>query len=111
MKSFAVASGSPAEFIDRVRRELAERGLDRFAELAGDDSMLVVRFRWMGTTELRYRLEPADGGFSAVLDRQSVSPFHAPFRQSFDERFDDVLARVGAKPLDDQPSGFGSAAT
>ncbi len=99
MKSFAVTSGTPAEFIDRVRRELAERGLNRFAEIAGDDSALVVRFRWMGTTELRYRLEPAAEGFQAVLDGESVSPFHAPFRQSFDERFDEVLARVGAKTI------------
>jgi hypothetical protein len=99
VKSFAVTSGSPAEFIDRVRREFAERGLNRFAELAGDDSQLVVRFRWMGTTELRYRLEPAGSGFLAFLDHESVSPFHAPFRQSFDERFDQVLAKVGAQPL------------
>jgi hypothetical protein len=96
VKSFAVTSGSPAEFIDRVRRELAERGLNRFTEIGGDDSALVVRFRWMGTTELRYRLERSTEGFLAILDHESVSPFHAPFRQGFDDRFDEVLARVGA---------------
>lgn len=99
MKSFAVTSGSPAEFVERVRRELSERGLNRFAELSGDDSRLVVRFRWMGATELHYRIEPAAPGFRAFLDRESVSPLHAPFRQSFDDRFDEVLAKVGATTI------------
>jgi len=99
VKSFAVTNGSPAEFIDRVRREFAERGLNQFAELSGDNSSLVVKFRWMGTSELCYRLEPAEEGFLAFLDHESVSPFHAAFRHSFDDRFDEVLARVGAKPL------------
>jgi hypothetical protein len=99
VKSFAVTSGSPAEFVDRVRREFAESGLNRYAELAGNDSTIVVKFRWMGTTELHYRLEPAAEGFLAFLEHESVSPFHAPLRHRFNDRFDEVLARVGARPL------------
>ena len=99
MKSFEVASGSPSEFVARVRDELSEHGLSRYVEVRGDETGLVVTFRWMGSTELRYRVEPGDDGFRAVLNGQSVSPFHAPFRQKFDEQFDRVLEKVGARTV------------
>lgn len=82
-----------------MRKELADRGLSQYVALAGDDSQLAVRFRWMGTTEIRYRLESAGNGFRATLSDERVSAFHAPFRQRFDDRFDEVLARVGARTV------------
>jgi len=100
VKSFEVNSGTPAGFIGRVRRELTERGLDQIVQLEGNDSELAVKFRWMGSTELRYRLEPRVEGFQAHLTSEKVSPFHAPFRQPFDDRFDEILAKVGATTLD-----------
>jgi hypothetical protein len=97
VKSFEVENATPTEFVRRVRRELSERELDDYVEVDGGETGLVVRFRWMGSTELRYRLESTAEGFRAILDGQRVSPLHAPFRQKFDERFDQILARVGAK--------------
>ncbi len=99
MKSFEVDHGTPAEFIDRVRRELADRDLNQYVGLDGDESELLVTFHWMGSTELRYRLEPRGDGFRAVLSGERVSPFHAAFRQRFDDRFDQVLAKVGARTV------------
>jgi hypothetical protein len=99
VKSFEVDHGNVALFVDRVRQELADRGLNQYVELDGSDSELVVKFRWMGSTELRYRLESRSEGFQAHLTGESVSPFHAPFRQPFDDRFDEILAKVGAKTL------------
>jgi hypothetical protein len=99
VKSFEVDQGTPSQFIDRVRRELSERGLNQFVELDGGDDELVVRFRWMGSTELRYRLEPVGPGFRAALTGEKVSPLHAPFRQRFDDRLDQVLAKVGARTV------------
>ncbi len=99
MKSFDVDHGTPAGFIDRVRRELADRGLSQYVSLDGDEAELVVSFHWMGSTELRYRLEPQDDGFRAVLSGERVSPFHAAFRRGFDDRFDQVLAKVGARTV------------
>jgi len=99
VKSFAVDRGTPAEFIDRVRRELADRDLNQYVSLDGNESVLVVTFHWMGSTELRYRLEPRGEGFRADLSGERVSPLHAAFRQSFDDRFDQVLAKVGATTI------------
>ena len=99
MKSFEVDQGTPAEFIDRVRRELADRGLNQYVSLDGDEAEFLVSFHWMGSTELRYRLESRDDGFRAVLSGERVSPFHAAFRQRFDDRFDRVLAKVGARTV------------
>ena len=85
--------------MDRVRRELADRDLNQYVGLDGNETELVVTFRWMGSTELRYRLEPSGDGFRADLSGERVSPFHAAFRQGFDDRFDQVLAKVGAKTI------------
>jgi len=99
VKSFELDNGTPAEFIDHVRRELADRGLNQYVSLDGNETELVVTFHWMGSTELRYRLEPRGDGFRAVLSGERVSPLHAAFRQRFDDRFDQVLAKVGAKTI------------
>jgi hypothetical protein len=99
VKSFEVDTGTAAGFIGRVRQELVDRRLNQYVELNGNDSELVVKFRWMGSTELRYRIEPGSEGFQAHLIGESVSPFHAPFRKPFDDRFDEILAKVGAKTL------------
>ena len=99
MKNFVVERGSPAEFLARVHAEIANRDLGRIVQLEGDDSRLVVRFRWMGTTELHYSLAPEGDGFRASLSDERVSPLHTAFRQTFDERFDQILAKVGAKTV------------
>jgi hypothetical protein len=99
VKSFDVDQGTPAEFIDRVRRELADRGLNQYVSLDGDEAELLVRFHWMGSTEIRYRLESRDDGFRAVLSGERVSPLHAAFRQRFDDHLDHILAKVGAKTI------------
>ena len=95
MRSFEVPNGTPAEFVERVRSELGET-LKNYVELSGGDDRIVVRFRWMGTTELRYRVEPSGNGFRAVLTDESVSPMHMAFRSSFDDRLDSFLAKLGA---------------
>ena len=99
MRAFVMNEGTPAEFIDRVERELGERGLGDYIGLHLDGPDLVVRFRWMGSSELRYGLTDTEGGFRADLDDVRMSPFHAPFRQRFDERLDQVLAEVGARSV------------
>ena len=99
MNTFEVENATPAEFIHRVRHELIERELNEYVEVDGDENGLVVTFRWMGSTELRYRLESTLEGFRAILDSQRVSPLHAPFRHRFDDRFDQILEKVGAKTI------------
>jgi len=99
MRSFEMDGGSPADFVDQVGRILAERGLDSYVDLRLDGDELVVRFRWMGSSELRYGLTDTGGGFRADLDDARMSPFHAPFRQRFEERLDQVLSSVGARSI------------
>ena len=92
--------GNPEEFVVRVERALVERGLGDYIALHLEESELVVRFRWMGSSELRYRLTTGDGGFEARLTDERMSPFHAAFRQRFEERFDQVLGVVGARTVE-----------
>ena len=97
MKSFEVDEGNPQDFVTRVKRELATRGLDEYADLSMEGPDLVVRFKWMGTSVLRYRVSNEGNGFRADLDDERMSPFHAPFRSAFEDRFDQVLSKVGAR--------------
>jgi hypothetical protein len=100
MRAFVMNDGTPDEFIDRVERALGERGLGDYIDLHLDGPDLVVRFRWMGSSELRYRLTTGGGGFEARLADEKMSPFHAPFRQRFEDRFDQVLEVVGARTVE-----------
>ena len=96
MKAFTVDQGTPEDFVIRVRREIKWRGSDEIASILVDGGALVVVFSWMGTTSLTYRTQLGPHGFAARLERQKVSPFHAPFKAGFVERFDQILAKVGA---------------
>ena len=97
MHAFEFADGSIAEFIDRVRRALSERGLAEYVVLNRDGDELVVGFRWMGSSELRYRFAENEWGFRAELSGERMSPFHAPFKARFEEQFATVVGSVGAK--------------
>ena len=90
-------SGTPLQFVERVRRELEQRGLGDHVSLWLEGNELVVQFRWMGTTVLRYRWHEAGGRLRAELVEERVSPFHGAFRQTFEDRFEQVLGKVGAK--------------
>lgn len=100
MRSFTVPSLTPDDFVAKVRAALAGRELGELVSLqrAGDE--LVVRFERMGTTELRYEIEPGDDGFVAKLRSERVAPLHTPFRSTFEEKLAQVLARVGASVTD-----------
>jgi hypothetical protein len=96
MRAFELTEGTPADFVRRVSQMLVERGLDEYVSVLFDGSKIIARFRWMGTTELRYRLQETVRGFTAELEDQRVSPLHAPFRMRFEEKFEEVLREVGA---------------
>ena len=99
MNAFTVSEGSPENFVDRVQGEIKSRDFEDIASIRLDGGVLVVAFSWMGTTSLTYRITNEDRGFSVRLERQRVSPFHAPFKAGFIERFDQILAKVGARSL------------
>ena len=99
MRAFEVDEGSPAEFVARVKRELDTSGLADYADLVMNGIELIVKFRWMGSSELRYRVSERENGFRADPDGERMSPFHAPFRQAFEERLDKVLTTVGARTV------------
>ena len=97
MKAFEFDGGAPAEFVGRVQSVLAERGLADHVNLHHEGGELVVTFRWMGRSELRYRILQTEGGFKAEPSGESISPFHSPFRQQFEDRFEKVVGAVGAR--------------
>jgi hypothetical protein len=97
VNAFEFDGGSAAEFIDRVRSALADRGLGEYVDVRREGGELVVGFRWLGSSELRYRLSENEAGFRAELCDERMSPFHAPFRQRFEDQFETVVDSVGAR--------------
>ncbi|MCD4750685.1 MAG: hypothetical protein K8R59_15040 [Thermoanaerobaculales bacterium] len=97
MKTFFVPGTSVGQFVDRVQQEIQVQGFQDIASVHWDGRSLVVRFSWMGTSTLTYRTKEQPTGFSAELVGQRMSAFHAPFKAGFEERFDRVLANVGAR--------------
>ena len=97
MKAFEFDQGPLREFVEGVERALSDSGLSDFVRLRRDGDDLVVTFRWMGSSELRYEVEERDGGFFARLSGEKISPFHHAFRQRFEEKFEQVIGSVGAR--------------
>jgi hypothetical protein len=97
VKAFEFDDGTVSEFIDRVQSVLFERGLADHVNLRSDGSELVVEFRWMGSSELRYRISGISNGFRAELNGERISPFHSPFKGQFEDRFEKVVNAVGAR--------------
>jgi hypothetical protein len=99
MRAFEVSNGSAADFVGRVSSALAEGGLADYVRLGIEGADLVVRFRWMGSSQLRYRLIETENGFRAEPSGERISPLHAPFRRQFDEKLEQVLEKVGARTV------------
>jgi len=95
--SFEVTDSTPAEFLTLVIRSLDEHDLSDHVSVRVDDGEIVARISWLGTTELRYRIEQGETGFRADLQRQRVAPLHGAFQRKFEERFEDILTNVGAR--------------
>ena len=97
MKAFEFGDGSPSEFVERVQAVLADRGLAEYVNLHREGDELVVGFNWMGSSQLRYRVSENEVGFRAEPSGERISPFHLPFRQQFEDRFEKVVDAVGAR--------------
>jgi hypothetical protein len=97
VNAFEFDGGTATEFVERVAEVLADRGLAEYVSLHREGSELVVGFRWMGSSELRYRLSENEAGFRAELSGEKMSPFHSPFRQRFEDQFEKVVGAVGAR--------------
>ena len=97
MRVFEVADASPEDFVDRVAAMILTRGLAEYVSVALEGDQLLVSFRWMGTSRLHYRLEPAAGGFRATLTATRLAPVHAPFRGRFEGQLESVLSELGAR--------------
>jgi hypothetical protein len=96
VQAFVFDAGSITDFIERVKKALSEGGLAEYVYVATDGGELVVNFRWMGSSQLRYRISEDDSGFRAELSGEKMSPLHAPFRQRFEDRFEKIIGAVGA---------------
>jgi len=97
VKTFEFDGGTPVEFVERVQGVLADRGLADYVNVRCKGDELVVAFKWMGSSELRYRIAENDAGFRAEPSGERISPFHSPFRQQFEDRFEKVVDAVGAR--------------
>ena len=96
VQAFDFDAGSITDFIERVKKALSEGGLADYVNVATDGGELIVDFRWMGSSQLRYRISEGVSGFRAELSGEKMSPLHAPFRQRFEDRFEKIIGAVGA---------------
>ena len=96
MRSFEMPTMQPAEFVARVRGELAERGYDRHLAVNLDGSRLTIEFRWMGTSRFDYRIETREQGFRADLVSERISPLHSAFTHRFEHYFEQALSELDA---------------
>lgn len=96
MFSFSFVDGTPEQFVQRVRSALIEHDFDDIVAVAFTGTELVVTFSKLGTTTLRYQIETRPGGFLAQLASSRVAAFHAPFQKGFEQKFQEVIAHVGA---------------
>jgi hypothetical protein len=99
MHSFEVDDSTPERFVARVNRSLQDGGLASHVTARVEAGDIVARISWLGTTELRYRIQSTDRGFRADLQRQRVAALHGAFQSRFEERLEEILARVGARLL------------
>lgn len=97
MQSFEVPGMDPEAFVAKVREELSGRELGEIVSLELEGEELVVRFSRMGTSELRYALKMVDGGFNAHLAHERIALLHGAFRQTFEDKFEQIIAHVGAR--------------
>ncbi len=91
--------GSVEAFVEGARRALRQLGFDDIVSIKARDNELIVRFSKLGTSELRFRVVATESGFRSEPVRTRVAAFHAPFRRGFEDRFTEVLGRVGATIL------------
>lgn len=97
MRGFEMVGVDAAGFVRLATDALRERGLADMVSVRQDGRELVVSLSRMGTSEVRFTLDPTDGGFRATPSAERISPFHAPFVGAFESGFADVLARLGAR--------------
>ncbi len=97
MHSFEVDNSTPQEFVVVVNRSLEDNGLSEHVRASVDGDDIVARINWLGSTELRYRTQPSGSGFQAELQRQQVALLHGAFQSRFEERFEEILSKVGAR--------------
>lgn len=99
MRSFEVENADPERFVARVSAEVEDRELDDVVSVSLVGDRLTVRFMYLGTSTLTYRVVRGERGFVAELEDQRVATFHAPFQGRFEDRFDQVLDTVGARRM------------
>ena len=98
MRAFHVPDLTPREFVARVTADLRQRDLDRIVSVRLEDDRLAIRFSYLGTSELRYRVRTNGAGFDAEPGGHHIAAFHRPFVERFEDRFERVLEAVGATP-------------
>ncbi|MEI7895264.1 MAG: hypothetical protein WCI05_19360 [Myxococcales bacterium] len=100
MKTFEVSSGSPEEFLEKVRNALSTRTLGKVASMRLDGQDVVVIFSKMGTSEVRYRIERRAEGFRCSHTSEKIAFAHRAFRGDMESKLRVVFEKEGAQVTD-----------
>lgn len=97
MKTFEVATASADDFLKQVIEAIHGRELGNMTTLQKSGNEITVTISKLGTTELKYLLEPLSTGFKAALKSEKIAFAHRPFRADIEGKLQRVMEKLGAK--------------
>ncbi|MEN9529234.1 MAG: hypothetical protein RI932_1107 [Pseudomonadota bacterium] len=97
MKAFENKNLSIQDFVKKVESALEGRDLGQIARFKLQGSELLVIFSKLGTTELKYKIDPDGSGFKASLVSEKVALTHRPLKADITARLARVMEREGAQ--------------
>jgi hypothetical protein len=97
MKAFENKNVSIQDFVKKVEAALEGRDLGEIAKFKLQGTELLVMFSKLGTTELRYKIDPNGPGFKASLISEKVALTHRPLKADITARLARVMEREGAQ--------------
>ncbi|WP_186643603.1 hypothetical protein [Fluviispira vulneris] len=97
IKSFAVESSSPADFIKKVTDSLAGRELGKIASMSVKENNIVIMFSKLGKSEVIFNIKNEDNGFSCTHSSEKIALTHKALRGDIEGKLAKVLESNGAK--------------
>lgn len=96
LKKFTVTQSAPQQFFDKIKSLIESRDLGKIVSfnLAGKELTLI--FSKLGTSQIKYKIEEQNGGFSATFDTEKIAFAHRPFRGDIEEKLARVMQKLGA---------------
>ncbi len=94
---FQFVEKDPVAIKDRIVAAMGGRELGKMVKFELKDKSLVVTIEKFGTSTLRFRCDPRDGGLAIELESQKIAFTHRAFEQDVKDKICKVIETVGGK--------------